>query len=684
MMNGVCPGAVSAILGLVSLTASAEKSLMTLDDISKLKHVRRVAVSPDGNHIAFTETVPRNPFQDEDGPAYTYLWVVRGDAPGRLFVGNKTSVSRMRWAPDSSGIYYLAKSDNEKQNALYRIPVDGGASEKLCALDRKRSIRTFDVHPNGRQIALIAKMPEPKHARDAAKKGFDAVVYEENIARSQLSLVTPQPGEPCEPQALERVDHVETVRFSPQGNRLLIKVSPTPHIDDLYMQTRMRILRLDGTETARIENLGKLGPARWSPDGRKVAFLGVDDFNDPSAGRLKVADVQSGTLRDVLPKLEGHVQDMVWLSSDTLAAVIHLGVHSEVWRVQLGSGERSVLVPQDSTVMTTLSASRDGSVVALTGDASDHPAELFRLTENGPQRLTDSNPWLAQRLLGRQTVVNYRAKDGLELQGLLVYPTNYRKGRRYPLLIFVHGGPEAHYSNGWNTNYSRPIQVAAGRGYMSFVPNYRGSTGRGVAFSKLSQNSYATPEFDDIVDGKAHLVKQGLVDRKKVGITGGSYGGYATAWSATALTEHYAAGVMFVGISNQLSKFGTTDIPNEMHAVHSRAWPWDDWQTMLERSPVYHVRKSKTPLLIMHGDADPRVHPAQSLELYRYLKVAGQAPVRLVWYPGEGHGNRRAAARYDYSVRFLRWMDHYLKGPGGSPPPHGVYYNDRLKGDSGS
>ena len=155
------------------------------------------------------------------------------------------------------------------------------------------------------------------------------------------------------------------------------------------------------------------------------------------------------------------------------------------------------------------------------------------------------------------------------------------------------------------------------------------------------------------------MLKLGLVDTKRVGITGGSYGGYASAWAATKLTEHFAASVMFVGISNQLSKFGTTDISNEMHLVHARSYPWDKWQYYLERSPIYWAHQSKTPLLIMHGKDDPRVHPAQSMEMYRYMKVQGK-DVRLVYYPGEGHGNRKAAAQYDYSLRLMRWMDNYL------------------------
>jgi dipeptidyl aminopeptidase/acylaminoacyl peptidase len=234
--------------------------------------------------------------------------------------------------------------------------------------------------------------------------------------------------------------------------------------------------------------------------------------------------------------------------------------------------------------------------------------------------------------------------------------------------MIVHGGPESHYSNGWLTGYSLLGQMAAARGYAVFYPNYRGSTGRGVAFSKTSQGEPAGAEFDDLVDGVDYLVGTGLVDGDKVGVTGGSYGGYATGWLTTRYSERFAAGVMFVGISNNISKVGTTDIPNEEFEVHARKRVWDDWQFFLERSPVYYADRSQTPLLIMHGADDPRVHPTQSLELYRHLKLRGQAPVRLVYYPGEGHGNRKATARFDYTLRALRWFDHYLTGPGGEPP----------------
>jgi len=305
-----------------------------------------------------------------------------------------------------------------------------------------------------------------------------------------------------------------------------------------------------------------------------------------------------------------------------------------------------------------------------------------------PQRLTDHNPWFANMRLAKQEVITHTARDGLLLEGILIRPLDEIAGKRYPLILHVHGGPEAHNHNGWLTRYSNPGQVAAARGFAVFIPNYRGSTGRGVAFSKMGQADYAGKEFDDLIDAVDHLIEIGLVDRDKVGVTGGSYGGFATAWCSTYHSDRFAAGVMFVGISNHISKSGTTDIPNEMMLVHARKRLWEDWEFFLTRSPIYYAEKSRTPLLIMHGKNDTRVHPSQSLELYRNLKVLGRTPVRLVWYPGEGHGNRKSSGRYDYNMRMMRWFEHFLKGAGGpdiSVPPIDLDYgldDDDEKEDS--
>jgi len=176
-----------------------------------------------------------------------------------------------------------------------------------------------------------------------------------------------------------------------------------------------------------------------------------------------------------------------------------------------------------------------GGTYAFVTDAPEHPREIYVLEAGSdtPRRLTDHNPWLSGELLAEQEVVTYTARDGQELQGLLIYPLNKEEGTRYPLITVVHGGPEAHYDDAWLTAYSMAGQMAAARGYAVFYPNYRGSTGRGVEFAMSSQGDLAGAEFDDIINGVDALIDRGRVDEDRVGVTGGSYGGYATAWMST-------------------------------------------------------------------------------------------------------------------------------------------------------
>ncbi len=468
--------------------------------------------------------------------------------------------------------------------------------------------------------------------------------------------------------------------WDPDSSRYAVSLAPTPLIDDSYTSQDIHVAdAATGEVQNKLGSVGKLGRFEFSPDGSRIAYLGSVDINDPQQGRLYVVDTAGGQRRDLVPEYLGHVADFAWSDDGRIRWMGGRGVWTE-WSTADGK-QRAMHRDRRRRRgrFCAPSICRPGQkAAAAIADTPEHPPEVYVLRDGeAPQRLTNSNPLLKERRFARQEAIRYTARDGLELEAILIHPLKKKRGGN-PLLVFVHGGPEAHYSNGWMTRYSLPGQVMAAEGYTVVYPNYRGSTGRGVYFSKLGQNDYADDEFNDLVDVKNHLVKQGLADPDHVGISGGSYGGYASMWGATALSEEFAAAVAFVGISNQVSKFGTGDIPYEMFNVHSRTWPWDDWLWMLKRSPIYHADKAKTPLLIMHGDQDPRVHPSQSLEMYRHIKLRTDTPVRLVFYPGEQHGNRNTAAQYDYSLRLKRWMDHYLKGPGGEPPPYEIDHASKL------
>lgn len=669
--------AVLVVLTLLPWTAFAadgESHGMTTWDVSMLRDVSSLAIAPDGAHIAYLLDVPRDPFQDEDGKAWRELHVVDADGHSRPFITGHEKVSQVDWLPDSRHLAFLAKRGDDEHTGLYIMPLDGG--EARLAVSLESGINDYSFSPDGKHVALTAERPEPAEWEERAEKGFSQKIYEEQLLPVELWIAALEGDD--EPRHVAVNGSLHGVAWEPNGDRLALKVAPTPLVDDSYMETRVWVVHsASGEVLSRIENPGKLGDIAWSPDGAHLALIAGEDRNDPREGRLMVAPSTGGPLKDLLPGLLGHVAQVFWKDAETVRFVSGEGTGTRLGEVNL-KGRQTTLMEAGDLIWRQVDASEDGSL-ALRGDHAHHPEEVFRWQPGGdaPKRLTDSNSWLSERRLAKQEVVRYAARDGLEIEGILIRPLDEQDGKRYPLILMVHGGPEAHYSNGWMTNYNSFGQMAAARGFAVFYPNYRASTGRGVEFSKLDHYDPAGKEFDDLVDGVDHLIEVGLVDKDKVGVTGGSYGGYATAWCSTYYSERFAAGVMSVGISNKISSLGNSDIPMELHDVHVRKWPWDNWQLYLERSPIYHVEKARTPLLILHGEDDTRVFPGQSMELYRFLKILGKVPVRLVFYPDEGHGNQRAASRYDYMVRTLRWMEHYLKGAGGVMPPMDVPYPDQ-------
>ena len=652
--------------------AMAQEGVMTLEHVAKLKGVTSAVTSPDGSLAAYTVSVPRIPFEDENGSAWTELHVTDMEGNSRPFITGEVHVSGVQWTPDGASITFLTKRGDDKSTCLYLIPLSGGEAQRI--LSHVTSISSYSFSPDGKQVAFLAADKPNARIKELKEKGFDAEVYEENLNFVRVWIATPEGDE--KPRRLDLEGSASALQWSPAGDRLVLALAPTPLVDDRYMFRKVHVVNpADGSIVARIDNPGKLGQIAFSPGGHSLAMISAADPNDPQEGRLMVVKSSGGTLTDILPAVEGHVTSIAWRTPNRIAFLLDQGTTTSLEQVTLDGEDREALIPAGRVVLYGLSLSQNGTSGTALSDSKNHPRELYGLTGGGrPRRLTNSNPWLSELRMAQQEVVRFAARDGLEIEGILIRPLDQREGTRYPLILSVHGGPEAHTRNGWLTRYSSPGQVAAAKGYAVFYPNYRGSTGRGVAFSKLGQADYAGGEFNDLIDSVDHFIDTGLVDRDKVGIIGGSYGGFAAAWCATYHTKRFAASIMFVGISNHLSKSGTTDIPNEMYMVHARKRPWEDWNFFLERSPIFYVEQARTPLLIMGGKDDPRVHPSQSLELYRQLKVLGKTPVRLVRYPGEGHGNRNAAARYDYSLRMMRWFDHYLQGKGGAPPAPELVY----------
>jgi dipeptidyl aminopeptidase/acylaminoacyl peptidase len=650
--------------GYIGYAEAQQGQGLTPLHVARIQGVTGAVISPDGRHVAYTVAVPADPLRT-NAPAAAHLHLHDRRTGETRALYTQGSVANVAFRPAHNTITFLAAAEQGVPRAVYEVPLAGGTPQRVYGFDR--AIQAYSWAPDGVRLAFTAT---EEVTPPVSPLPYQPEFYEENQPHRLAYVVDVAAGGAA--RQIQRRGTYYLLEWSPRGDRIAVAVAPTPSVDDSYMRQSVEVVDATTLQVvADIQNEGKLGQVVWSPDGRRLALRAGHDINDPIDGRILVVGATGGVPVDIRPDFPGKFEEIAWVGNNEIQFLASQGVESFHGRIRPDGSRLERIAGAEGLALTRFDRSGAGPV-AFVASTARHPAELFVLAgrETVPTRVTRSNPWLADLPLGEQRVVRYTARDGeFEIEGLLLLPVGYVEGQRVPLITVVHGGPEAHYLNGWLTGYSMPGQMATARGYAVFYPNYRGSTGRGLEFVRSSQGDPAGKEFDDVVDGIDHLIALGIVDRDRVGVTGGSYGGYATAWMSTYYSDRFAAGVMFVGISNNISKWGTSDIPDELYLVHDLERIWDDnWDKYLERSPIYHVDRARTPLLIMHGAQDTRVHPAQSMELYRHLVVRRpEVPVRLVFYPDEGHGNVRSASRLDYTLRMMGWFEAYLMGDGTMP-----------------
>ncbi|MDQ7087894.1 MAG: hypothetical protein Q9Q13_08590 [Acidobacteriota bacterium] len=413
-------------------------------------------------------SVPRLPGRDEDGRPYQRVNLISFEgSTSRAFITGKQAVSSLEWCTERV-LCFLAKRGDDEHQALYALPADGGEARRVVGLDS--DIDAFALAPDGKSLALVAVEAESEERRELKEKGFKVEVFEEDTPARKLYLAAlphgfDQAAEPA--RVVEALDgHPWSVSWSPDSRWMVVDVSPTPLTDDRYMYRRLRVI--DAKEkkvVARIDNPGKLGAFRVSPDSRFVVLISGADLHDPGAGRLLFAPLTGGTPEDLLPGLaEGDVVDFRFVpESGEVVYLAHFGTTSKVATIPLDGGPGRTLFEAQTPVFRSLDTNRSGTRLALVGESPHHPAEAFSWTPGSPpRRITDSNPWLAQIALGRQEIFRWKAEDGMPIEGLLIHPLERRDGGRVPLIVVAHGGPESHWVHGWLTRYSSPGQVAAG------------------------------------------------------------------------------------------------------------------------------------------------------------------------------------------------------------------------------
>jgi len=638
---------------------------MTVKQLLDIRRVSQADISPDGQLAAFTVT--QNRMLDEAaGGSWSRLYVISTiDGKPRPYVTGEVSVSSPAFSADGKYLAFLMTRGEGAKNQVWAMPVDGG--EAMAVTGSKTGVSSFVWSHDGAHLFTVEAEAPDDQEKELADKGWLPNWYEENLRGRHLCRTPFNWNKaPAATEVLVSDTVVWKLAADPAGKAIVFSSTEKNLVDDSIMFQNLHVLDLASGKTRLLVDVpGKLGDVKVSPDGRHVAWTGAASLNDHAVSTLFVSSLETSETRSLTaPDFKGHVRHVAWRDKRTVLVQADVGVHTNLFtqRIDREVGNSKILFDgAKSNLVVSLPASRSGlKTMVMAGHNSTHPSELFLWKGKGDaKRMTHHNANFDSSDLATQKVVAWTARDGLQIEGILQMPLNW-DGQPFPLIVDVHGGPESHLSHGWVSRYVSPGHIFAGMGFGVLYPNYRGSTGRGLDFAMSSFADPAGAEFDDIVDGVDFLINEGMADGNRIGVMGGSYGGYATNWLTTKYSDRFAAGVSFVGVSDLVAKRLLTNIPFEDLHVHMGKPVRDMWDLMLDRSPILYADQSRTPLLILHGDSDPRVHPSQSQEIYRALKMAGHPAVRLVWYPGEGHGNSRRFGRVDYVHRTLDWFRWYL------------------------
>lgn len=654
---------VVVLFVVCTVALAAQSAVVTPDLILTLANVLDAQISPDGSSIAYQVSRPRKAEEPPGGPR-NELWLVpaSGGEARRLTQGDDRLP---RWSPDGRRVAFLGRRPDTAPAQVQLLEMTGG--EPRAVTTAPAAVSSFKWSPDGRALAYTYTDPQTDQERRDAAQGRDWTVADRNYKHTRLHRVDVESGKS---ELVTRSDlTVHDYDWSPDGQQLVIGAAKTPTIDDSFMGVRMYIVpAAGGTPEPFVETSGKLGFPRWSPDGRTIAWLGATSTDDPHAGTVFTAPARGRSAGAAdRANLTGDAESSaLWLgwrpgANDTLT---YLAAERQDVRLHLltaGARSKQTLSAAGVIPVGAPSFSTNGMRVAIVAHSPSHPQEIYAGdVAGGVKRVTTTNPQLRGVALGAQEVVTWKARDGLSIEGVLVKPVNFKAGVRYPLVVQPHGGPESADPNGWNGFYSRWGQMLAGAGFLTFYPNYRGSIGRGPAFAKADHKDLMGKEFEDMLDGIDHLVKTGVADANRVGIGGGSYGGYTSAWATTFASDRFKAAIPWMGITNWISMTGTSDIFLENSTVHWALVMYENYEKYWERSPLKYIDRAKTPTLIIHGAADPRVPPGQSLELYTALKWKG-VPVEYVTYPREGHGLAERAHQEDFMKRVLAFFEKHLK-----------------------
>ncbi len=584
--------------------------------------VSTFAFSSDGRWLVYRS----GPSTQEQLYALSVAALVAGDStkPVQL-TRHPTGIGMWRFAPDAKRIYFTAadtvdadeklrlekrfdvriRNSDAPLYSLWALDLDGKRTTRLTS-DSTYSVGDMTISPDGKWIGYHG-LSTSRYERNILEQTSFADLYLLDVASSTVERLTKNAEIP-----------ESNVSFSPDSRTVGFSAP-----DDFIMRHNLRVyLRpVDARGTAfRKLGAGFDGPVNidfWSKDGGTIYF----DVGIKATDQLATLDVAANTVRVM-------TNDKAALRAS-----------------QDGESERIFITRSDPKTPTTV------YTVATARDLE---------TRSSWVQLTDANPWTRNLALGEVEEITWKGKDGTPVGGVLVKPVGYQPGTRVPLIVAIHGGPQAADVLSFNGGYGS--QVYAGAGYAVLMPNYRNSTNYGQKFEIESQGDYFTKGYNDIMAGVDHLIRTGLVDSTQMGVLGWSAGGHWSNWILTH-TNRFKAISTGAGVYNWISMYGESDTQRGRQWYLGDKMYWDDMEHWWKQSPAAYIRNAKTPTMIHVVDGDPRVPRPESEGLHMALKRLG-VPTEFYVYPGGTHGIPDVRNQLVKSTAEMAWMDYWVRRSG--------------------
>lgn len=638
----------------------------TLEEQFKLEYPQSISISPDGNFIAFN--IRKADFDNSKWLNQIYLLDMRTKKIKKLTT-HPSGVGNFSFSPDGNFIYFISSREfqdksgktikGEKQ--LWRISVNGGEAEHFIRIPN--GIDEFTFSSDGKFLALLSDEEISdslkKFQEEKERTKNDEIVYPKENPQKEIWLFNFSNNE------LKKIYKgdagINNLRFSSKGNFILYQTNYTGEYNDDQNHDIYQ-LTLDGIAIQLTDFEGPETKPQTSPDEKYLSFISqtVPDIEFAETD-VEIIDLKNRTRTNLTKDFNLSIINYIWHPKENIIlALVNEGYITPIYQIDINKKIITKLT-KDEAVISNLQITKDGDIYFIYEDG-EHLKEIGKLIKGKTELLTYYSKHLKDFKISQPEIFNFQSYDKkFKIESMLIKPVDFDPSKKYPLILCIHGGPYSAFKKTLLQSY--PMQVYANEGFIVVAPNVRGSAGYSDEFGQSNRYELGGGDFQDAMQSVDEVIKLGFVDTTRMGVIGGSYGGYLTNWTITK-TNRFAAAVSMYGI---FSFF--TDFSNSWQPVFEKMYfgyyywekPIDMNHLWVNRSPAFYVQNIQTPVLILQGDKDQYTNLANSQEMYQALKILGKE-VEFVVYPREGHGIRNEPQHYlNMFNRGLMWFKKYLK-----------------------